>query len=45
MGSLRKQFKQRDDQKSRLRIALLMVLGIGVPSAPMALAEETGRKI
>ena len=45
MGSLRKQFKQRDDQNNRFRLALLVALGFVMPSAPIALAEETGRKI
>ena len=45
MGSLQKHFKQRDDRNSRLRTALCIVLGIGMPSAPVALAEESGRKI
>ena len=45
MGSLQKHFKQRDDQNSRLRLALLMALGFVMPSASIAVAEETGRKI
>ena len=45
MGSLQKHFKQRDDQNNRLRSALLMALGFVMPSASIAVAEETGRKI
>ena len=45
MGSLQKYFKQRDDRNSRLRLALLMALGFVMPSASIAVAEETGRKI
>ena len=45
MGSLLKQFNQRGDQNSRSRLALCVVLGIGMPSASIAVAEQTGRKI
>ena len=45
MGSLQKQYRHRGDRAIRSSLALLVVLGIGMPSASVVIAEETGRKI